>query len=352
MNLNTQKLEERVRPPETSALPALAERQTGWAARTWQRIKLSPTTPIFVALILVCIVLSVLSERFFRAANILNILNQSAIVGIAAVGATLVIITAGIDLSVGSNIALSGMVAATFVAGGGDGVLGVILALLISTLIGAFNGASVAWLNLAPFIVTLATLGMGRGLTLQLSQGQSVYDLPESFNWIGSATVLGIPFASVLTVLMFIVGHLILNNTVFGHKVYATGGNREAARLSGIKDRQTLFFVYGFAGLCAGISAVVLVGRLGSATPTAGTGLELQVIAAVVIGGTSLFGGKGSMLGTFIGVLLIGVINNGLTLLNVSPFWVQFVQAAMIFLAVLLDSFNTRRLARRKVKAG
>ncbi|QZY50784.1 ABC transporter permease [Leucobacter tenebrionis] len=350
MNQKPTRLEERVTAPTTSALPTLAERQTSWTTRAWQRIKSSPTTPILVALVLICIVLAVLTDRFFRAANILNILNQSAIVGIAAVGATLVIITSGIDLSVGSNIALSGMVAAMFVAGGGDGMLGVILALLVSTLIGAFNGASVAWLNLAPFIVTLATLGMGRGLTLQLSQGQSVYDLPESFNWIGSASVLGIPFASVLTVIMFIIGHLILNNTVFGHKVLATGGNREAARLSGIKDRQTLFWVYGFAGLCAGISAVVLVGRLGSATPTAGTGIELQVIAAVVIGGTSLLGGKGSMLGTFIGVLLIGVLNNGLTLLNVSPFWVQFVQAAMIFLAVLLDSFNTRRLARRKVK--
>ncbi|MGO1538524.1 MAG: ABC transporter permease [Leucobacter sp.] len=351
MNLNTQKLEDRVQAPETSALPQLAERRASWISIIWQRVKLSSTTPIFVALILVCIVMSVLNDRFFTAANTLNILNQSAIVGIAAVGATLVIITAGIDLSVGSNIALSGMVAATFVAGGGDGVLGVILALFVSTLIGAFNGASVAWLNLAPFIVTLATLGMGRGLTLQLSQGQSVYDLPETFNWVGSASVFGLPFASILTVLMFVVGHLILNNSVFGHKVYATGGNREAARLSGIKDRQSLFLVYAFAGLCAGISAVVLVGRLGSATPTAGEGLELQVIAAVVIGGTSLFGGKGSMFGTFIGVLLIGVINNGLTLLNVSPFWVQFVQAAMIFLAVLLDSLNTRRLSRRKLSA-
>lgn len=350
MKTHTQKLEDRVAAPETSALPTLEGRQSTWLAQQWLRVKSSPTTPIFVALVLVCVVLSVLSDRFFTGSNILNVLNQSAIVGIAAVGATLIIITAGIDLSVGSNIALSGMVAATFVSGGGDGVLGVILALVVSTLIGAFNGASVAWLNLAPFIVTLATLGMGRGLTLQMSQGQSVYDLPDTFNWIGSASVFGIPFASVLTVLMFIIGHLILSNTVFGHKVYATGGNREAARLSGIKDRQTLFLVYAFAGLCAGIAAIVLVGRLGSATPTAGEGLELQVIAAVVIGGTSLFGGKGSMLGTFIGVLLIGVINNGLTLLNVSPFWVQFVQAAMIFLAVLLDSFNSRRISRRKIK--
>ena len=348
--MQSQKLEDRVSGPETSALPELIEHRQVWWSSVLQRAKSSPTTPIFVALVLVCVVLSLLTDRFFTGPNVLNILNQSAIVGIAAVGATLIIITAGIDLSVGSNIALSGMVAATSVAGGGDGVLGVILALVVSTLIGAFNGAAVAWLNLAPFIVTLATLGMGRGLTLQMSQGQSVYDLPESFNWIGSASVFGVPFASILTVLMFLIGHLILSNTVFGHKVYATGGNREAARLSGIKDRQTLFLVYGFAGLCAGIAAVVLVGRLGSATPTAGEGVELQVIAAVVIGGTSLFGGKGSMLGTFIGVLLIGVINNGLTLLNVSPFWVQFVQAAMIFLAVLLDSFNTRRLSRRKVK--
>ena len=342
-------------PPLTKSVSATTSKSEPRIASKhnpfFEQVTTSSTTPIAVALVVSCIVLSIANDRFFTAGNLLNILNQSAVVGIAAVGATFVIITAGIDLSVGSNIAISGMVAAVFASMTGNGVLAILLAVLVSVAMGAFNGASVAWLGLAPFIVTLATLGMGRGLTLQMSQGQSVYDLPDSFNWIGSASVFGIPFASVLMVVIFIIGYLLLRHSVFGHKVYAVGGNREAARLSGIKDKNTLFFVYCFAGLCAGLSAVVLVGRLGSATPNAGDGIELQVIAAVVIGGTSLMGGKGSMLGTFVGVLLIGVINNGLTLMNVSPFWVQFVQSAMIFVAVLLDSYNSRRISRRNLRS-
>ena len=152
--------------------------------------------------------------------------------------------------------------------------------------------------------------------------------------------------SAIFTVVLFVIAHFVLSRTTFGHKVFAVGGNAEAARLAGIRVKRIIFATYGIAGFTAGISAIVLLGRLDSATPNAATGTELQVIAAVVIGGTSLFGGKGSMIGTFIGVLLIGVINNGLTLLNVSSFWVQFVQGALIFLAVLLDSFNTRRVSR------
>ena len=311
------------------------------------RIAKNPTTPIAVALVISCIVMSLLSSKFFTTANVTNIVTQSAIVGIAAVGATFVIITAGIDLSVGSTIALSGMIGAILVHNGVDGFLGVLITVGVAALIGAFNGFSITFLRLAPFIVTLAVLGMGRGLTLQLSQGQSVYGLPPSLTWIGSGAVFGLQLPAVLTIVVFVVGHVILTRTTLGHKIFAVGGNREAARLSGIKDNRVLFTVYVIAGLCAGLSAIILVGRLGSATPTAGSGVELQVIAAVVIGGTSLFGGKGSMLGTLIGVLLIGVINNGLTLLNVSPFWVQFMQGAIIFVAVLLDAINSRRLSRR-----
>jgi ribose transport system permease protein len=313
-------------------------------ASLFRQIAQHPRTPIVVALLLVCVVMSVLSESFLTNKNLTNIITQSAVVGIAAVGATFVIITSGIDLSVGSNVALAGMVAASTVSGGLPGVLGIVLCFVLAIAFGAFNGASVAWLRLAPFIVTLAALGMGRGLTLQLSQGQSVYALPAGFTWLGGGTVATIPVPVYLMVLVFVAGHFVLSRTTLGHKVYAVGGNRHAARLSGIRDQRVLFSVYAIAGSCAGLAALILVGRLGSATPTAGNGLELQVIAAVVIGGTSLFGGKGSMIGTLVGVLFIGVINNGLTLLNVSPFWVQFMQGALIFVAVLLDAFNQRRL--------
>ncbi|MGW4489187.1 ABC transporter permease [Amycolatopsis sp. NPDC004368] len=332
MVITTEKAEQtrRPHPPPSSVLRRMAGH---------------PRTPIIVALVLVCVAMALLSDNFLASRNLTNILTQSTVVGIAAVGATLVIITGGIDLSVGSNIALSGMIAAQLVDGGTTGFLGVVACLVVAAAIGAFNGISVAWLRLAPFIVTLAVLGMARGLTLQLSQGQTVYGLPEGLTWLGGGMVGAVPVPVFLLAGMFLLGHLVLSRTALGHQIYAVGGNRQAARLSGIPDKRVLLYAYLIAGVCAGLAALVLVGRLGAATPIAGTGLELQVIAAVVIGGTSLFGGKGSMVGTLIGVLLIGVINNGLTLLDVSPFWVQFIQGALILVAVLLDAFNQRRLS-------
>lgn len=328
----------------TSATAVPMTSNTERTRNTLRRAAQNPRTPIVVALLLVCIAMSVLSNSFLTDRNIMNILSQSAVVGIAAVGATFIIITGGIDLSVGSNVALSGMVASTLVLAGVPALLGVAICIAMAVAIGTFNGLSIAWLGLVPFIVTLATLGMGRGLTLQLSEGQSVYGLPPGLTWLGGGTIGSMPVPLVLMLIVFVVGHLVLTRTTLGHKIFAVGGNRQAARLSGIRDRRILFSVYAIAGLCAGVAALILVGRIGAATPTAGVGLELQVIAAVVIGGTSLFGGKGSMIGTLIGVLLIGVINNGLTLLDVSPFWVQFIQGALIFVAVLLDAFNQRRL--------
>ncbi|MEU9890594.1 ABC transporter permease [Sphaerisporangium sp. NPDC051011] len=324
-------------PPDSSKTEW---RPTDFAIKVAQH----PRAPIVVALIGVCVTMSVLSDAFLTQRNLTNVLAQSSVVGIAAVGATFIIITGGIDLSVGSNVALAGMVTATAVNKGFPPLLGVALCVLLAVAVGAFNGSSVAWLGLVPFIVTLASLGMGRGLTLQISEGQSVYGLPETLTWLGGGEIGAVPVPLITMLVVFAAGHLVLTRTTLGHKIFAIGGNRQAARLSGIRDKQILFIVYVIAGLCAGVAALILVGRIGAATPTAGTGLELQVIAAVVIGGCSLFGGKGSMIGTLIGILLIGVINNGLTLLNVSPFWVQFIQGALIFLAVLLDAFNQRRL--------
>lgn len=325
----------------SSTTPAPA----AWRAQS-QRAFSSNIAPIIGALLVVSIALSFMSDVFLTGNNLSNIVTQSAVVGIAAVGATFVIITSGIDLSVGSNMALAGFLGAQWAHHSDSGLLGILAILAVALAVGAFNGASVAWLGLAPFIVTLAVMGMARGLTLQFSQGQSVYELPDTLNWLGSAELAGLKVSAIVTILLFLIGHLVLSRTTFGHRVYAVGGNADAARLAGINVKRVIFSTYVIAALCAGIAAIILVGRLDSATPNAATGTELQVIAAVVIGGTSLFGGKGSMIGTLVGVLLIGVINNGLTLLNVSSFWVQFVQGALIFLAVLLDSFNTGRLKR------
>lgn len=331
----------------TAAVPTApgSAPEPAWRALL-RRATTSSVAPIVLALVVVSAALSFLTPAFLTPANITNVVTQGAVVGIAAVGMTFVIIAGGIDLSVGSSLALSGLLGA-MVGQAVNGWVGLLTVIAVAVAVGAFNGSSVAWLRLAPFIVTLATLGMARGLTLQFSQGQSVYGLPDELTWAGAGAFAGLKVSALLTVVVFVLAHLLLARTTFGHRVYAVGGNAEAARLAGIDVKRVVFATYVLAGLCVGIAAVILVGRLDSATPNAGTGTELQVIAAVVIGGTSLFGGKGSMVGTLVGVLLIGVINNGLTLLNVSSFWVQFVQGALIFLAVLLDSFNSRRSRAR-----
>jgi len=304
---------------------------------------LTGTGPILGAWLLLCVILAVGAPNFLEFDNFTQIVVQSSVIGIAAVGMTFVIVTAGIDLSVGSVVALSGMLAGIAMQSGSSGVVGILVALGVGLLIGAFNGFSTTVFGITPFIVTLAVLSMGRGLTLAVSSGQTVYGFPASFTVVGQGELLGISLLVWLTLAVFAIGYFVLSFTVFGHQVYAIGGNREAARLAGIPVRRVSFLVYVIGGLCAGLSAVVLTSRLNSALPSSATGLELQVIAAVVIGGTSLFGGRGTMIGTLVGVLLIGTLNNGLTLLNVPPFWVQFVQGVVIFLAVMIDALNRRR---------
>jgi len=329
--------------------PAPRERLT--AGGLVGRLLGNTTSAIAVVLLIICVVLTLLSDRFLTPQNIYAILAQSAVVGVAAVGGTFVIITGGIDLSVGAAIGLAGMIGALVIQAGYGAEVGIIVMLAVGMLVGLVNGLSVSMLRLAPFIVTLATMGMAQGLTLESSTGKSVYDLPHAITFFGGDRIFGgLPVSVIVTVIIFIIGQFLLTGTSFGKSVFAVGGNREAARLAGIDVNRVLLIVYLLAGLCAGIAAILTVGRIGAATPTSGAGVELRVIAAIVIGGTSLFGGKGSLWGTLVGVLLIGVINNGLTLLNVDPFLVQFMQSALIFAAVLFDAINTRRLARNRMR--
>ncbi|CAN7702863.1 ABC transporter permease [Paraburkholderia sp. SIMBA_054] len=304
--------------------------------------------PLLAALIVICVVLSIASPEFLTTSTLTNILVQTSVVGIAAVGGTFVIITSGIDLSVGSLVALSGMVAATFMAGStpdavGVGIAGLAIALAVGALVGALNGFSVTWLRLVPFIVTLAMMAMGRGLTLAISDGRTKFDFPNAFTLFGAKTYVGLPAPMIVMLIVFVIGHVLLRKTTFGHQVFAVGGNQEAARLAGIPVRRVIFLTYTLAGVTAAIAGIVLAGRLNSTLPSAANGLELQVIAGVVIGGTSLAGGRGSIVGTFIGVVLIGVINVGLSLLGVNPFWTQFIQGGVIFAAVMLDALSQRR---------
>ena len=301
---------------------------------------------IVVAFLLISVYLAATTPTFLTTANILSILLATSLIGLVAVGETFVIVTGGIDLSVGSVVALSGVSAGLVLGAHLPTGVAVLLGIGVGVLCGAFNAFAVTVLGMAPFIVTLALLAMARGLAFIVTSGNTLFGFPDAFDAIGGGNIGPMPVAALITLGTFLVAAAVLGRTVLGAEIYAVGGNRDAARLAGIPITRTLAAVYVISGALAGLGGVVLAGRLDSAQPIAAVGLELNAIAAVVIGGASLFGGKGSMLGTLLGVLIIGLINNGLTLKNVQPFWVQFIQGAVIFGAVLIDSLNQKRRAR------
>lgn len=301
---------------------------------------------IIVAFVVISLYLALTTPTFLTTANVLSILLATSLIGIVAVGETFVIVTGGIDLSVGSVVAFSGVMSGLALEAHWPVPAAIGVGLGIGLLCGLFNAVAVTVLGMAPFIVTLATLAMARGLAFIVTSGNTVFGFPESFDAIGGGNWGNMPVAAIITLSAFFLAWVLLSRTVFGARVYAVGGNREAARLAGIPVGRTLGAVYLFSGALAGLAGVVLAGRLDSAQPIAAQGLELDAIAAVVIGGASLFGGKGSVLGTLLGVLIIGLIDNGLTLKNVQPFWVQFIQGAVIFGAVLIDSLNQKRRGR------
>ena len=295
---------------------------------------------VFVAIVLY---LSLTTSSFLSTPNIMSILVASSLIAIVACGQTFVIITGGIDLSSGSVVALSGVLAGLALHANVPIPAAVAVGIFVGLSCGLFNGLSVTYLNMNPFIVTLAAMAMARGLAFIIPNGQTVFGFDDDFDAIGGGLLGHLPIAGLVAGAALLVGAFVLTKTVFGREVYSVGGNREAAVMAGIPVRRTLIIVYLISGGLAGLGGIILTGRLDSAQPIAAMGLELNAIAAVVIGGASLFGGRGSMLGTILGVLLIGVINNGLTLNNVEPFWVQFIQGGVIFLAVLFDSLNQRR---------
>lgn len=300
---------------------------------------------ILMGLIALCVFFSIASDKFLTTNNLVNMLLQVSNVGIVAIGGMFVILTGGIDLSAGSMTALLGLLMAGFCVDNGFAVpIAILLGFVIGIGLGLINGLSVTRLRLSAFIVTLAMQSMLRGLSNVYSMGTTIYGMPKSFNIVGGGMVFGIPFPVILLIALFIIAHFVLSKTVFGHQVYAVGGNREAAYLAGINVKRVELTTYLIAGGLTAVAALVLTGRLAAALPTAAEGLEFSAISAIVIGGGSLSGGKGNMMGTFIGVLIIGVLNNGLNLLNISPFWSQFAQGLIIFIAVLIDALNLRRI--------
>ncbi len=289
--------------------------------------------------------------NFLKSENLLNIANQIAVIAIVAIGMTLVIITAGIDLSVGSLIALSAVLGALFIrdfagavhASTTGMVLACVAAVICCGLVGAFSGGMITLFGIPPFIVTLAMMLVASGLAYLLAQGQSVYQVPESFVWLGrGAEVFSIPNAVLLMLVLYAIAHVLMSRMKLGRYIYAVGGNREAARLSGVPVRRVLMFAYVASGVLAGLGGVIMASQLKSGSPTYGNMYELYVIAAVVVGGTSLSGGEGRMLGTLIGAFTIAVIQNGMNLTNVESYTQKVVLGLVILAAVLLDTLRHR----------
>jgi ribose/xylose/arabinose/galactoside ABC-type transport system permease subunit len=293
---------------------------------------------ILIAFLVLIIVMAVLSPAFLKITNIMNILRQTSINGIVAVGMTFVIILAGIDLSAGSVLALAAVVATSFAHPGTFPVIvPVTLGLMTGAVCGFINGVIIAGRKIAPFIVTLGMMTIARGAALVYTNGRPVIELSDGYNTIGGSYFLNIPVPVIIFIFIVISGWFLLSRTVFGRHVYATGGNKTAAELSGIITGRVTVWVYTLAGLLAGLAGIVLSSRVMSGSPSTGQGYELDAIAAVVIGGTKLTGGVGTIFGTIIGALIIGVMNNGLDLLNVSSYWQQIVKGIIIILAVVLE---------------
>ena len=296
-----------------------------------------------VGLIAVSIVMVFASGSFLSESNITNIVRQVSINALIAVGMTFVILTGGIDLSVGAVMALAGTVAAGLMAAGVNGVLALLVCLVVGGVFGLANGAFVAFAGMPPIIVTLATMGIARGLGLIYTGGYPISGLPAWVNWFGEGRVFGLQAPILIMLAVYAVGWVVLERTAFGRYVYAIGGNEVATRLSGVRVARSKLLVYGISGLTAAIAAVVLTGRLMSGQPNAGQGFELDAIAAVVLGGTSIAGGRGSLIGTLLGALLLGVLNNGLNMVGVNPYVQTVVKGVIILFAIFIGRERRKR---------
>lgn len=300
-----------------------------------KRIRLQEYALVGVLIILVIVGAATKPSAFLSSGNLFTVLTQASVVGVLAIGMTFVIASGGIDLSVGSLVAAAG-IAGGLAADGESGLLFIAAAIGLGILLGSINGIAVTFGRVVPFIATLAMLTIARGLALRMSGKTPIsVVLLDQVRFFGNGKIAGIPTPAVIFVLLTIVGWIVLNRTTYGRYVVATGGNREAARIAGIRVQRITFSVYAVSGLCAGISALLLSGRLATASPVAGSLYELDAIAAVVIGGTSLSGGRATMLGTFLGVLTFAVIFNLLNLLNLPTEFQQIVKGVIVLAAVI-----------------
>jgi ribose transport system permease protein len=314
-------------------MTALATSAGSWAARL---------PGVAIALVLLSVTFAVLAPSFATVPNLANVLIQSVILLLLALPMTLIIMTEGLDLSMGAVLTLASILLALTVLATGSSLLGLAAALAIGLGFGLANGLIVARLEIPPFITTLGTLGVAQGLSLLVTDGQSVVGLPREINQVYNGAVAGLPIPIIIGVIAYAAVHLLLYHTRFGSYIFALGGNREALKLAGISDRTVLVAVYAVGGLMAGFAALLMTARMNSAHPTAGIGLEFDAIAAVAVGGTSFERGNGWLLGTLLGVLLVGVLRNGLNLLAVPSSAQVAGIGALVIAALLIDGLRSR----------
>lgn len=297
-------------------------------------------SPVFYPLlgfIFIFIMMAFINDNFLTANNLSNVARQVSINAIIAVGMTCAILTGGIDLSVGPVMALSGTIAAGLMMAGFPPEIGILGGLLVGALFGGLNGAFVAYAKMPPIIVTLATMGIARGLGLIYTGGYPISGLPKEFAFFGRGDVMGIQTPIIVMVVVYVFAYILLNKTPIGRYIYAIGGNEEAARLSGVRVSRYKLMVYTISGFTAAIAGMVLTSRLMSGQPNSGVGFELDAIAAVVLGGTAIAGGRGAIMGTLVGAMMLGVLNNGLNLMGVSPYVQNVIKGAIILLAIYIS---------------
>ncbi len=299
---------------------------------------------IFPILILIILLFSLLNENFLSTHNMTNVLRQASINIVLASGMTLVILTGGIDLSVGSILASSAVISVAVSLHPALSPLAIPLGLVFGLFIGVINGALISFVGLPPFIVTLGSMTAFRGAAYLLANGTTVINNDLNYAWVGNEYLGPLPWLTVIALIVILAMWFLLRRTVTGVRIYAVGGNEEAAKLTGIKTWQIMLVVYGLSGLLSGLAGVMLSSRLYSANGLLGQGYELDAIAAVILGGTSMTGGLGGIFGTLLGALIIAFLNNGLTIMNISYFWQLVIRGIVIIIAVIIDKFRTARL--------
>ena len=308
-------------------------------------MKVREIIPALTILILMGVVFSLVSSKFLSYSNISNIFLQATSTAIVGAGMMFVMICGDFDLIGGSMMALTGVVAGKMLSVGVNVVLVILIVVFMGAAIGLFDGVLVTKLKMLPFIVTLSVSIMLAGLALAISGGKTVYGLPESFTWLGAGKIGSFPVAVILMLLIYVVCWFILSKTVFGHQVYAIGGNREAAFLAGVNVKKVECVCYVLSGVLSVVAGIVLTGRMGSAVANAGSGTEMNALSGLVIGGISMSGGRGNVVGAFIGCVIIAALNNGLNMMNVSAYWTDFVRGLIILIAITFDA--VRKLSKK-----